>query len=165
MSRKSWALASFPDLRASLRKGKPGSPPSPPAGLPLSHMQASVSTTRNTTNKTVHEAWDAGAIIIMTASSVLDGVRGALLNPRPCHVLRERQLVAAQSMHRKTKILQSTNPGMCNPQLKNSTKKNSHVPSNVQPARTTLTAVLSNVQLAQKNRSFLAKPNRTYFIV
>jgi hypothetical protein len=67
----------------------------PPAGLPLSHMQASVSTTGNATNKTVHEAWDVGAITIMAAPSVLDGVRGALLNPRPCHVLWERQLVCS----------------------------------------------------------------------
>lgn len=53
-------------------------PFAPPAGLPLSHMQASASTPRNATNKTVHKAWDVGGIAIMTASSVLDGVRGAL---------------------------------------------------------------------------------------
>jgi len=58
-------------------------------------MQASASTPRNATNKTVHEAWDVGAIAIMTASSVLDGVRGALFNPRPCHVLWERQLACS----------------------------------------------------------------------
>lgn len=35
-------------------------PFAPPAGPPLSHMQASVSTTGNAMNKTVHEAWDVG---------------------------------------------------------------------------------------------------------
>ena len=69
-------------------------PFAPPAGPPLSHMQASVSTTGNATNKTVHEAWDVGGNYHHGCTERI-GRRTWCFDPRPCHVLWERQLVCS----------------------------------------------------------------------